>query len=223
MSSRQVFSEQEAAEIMQQAVQLQEHSSQGEDYTPGVTLQELQRIAEEAGLDPSFIEKAISGKPIVESEKGVFHFTETFERVIDGEINPDDFDLVLDEMKLTGKNNRPGAFQVGRSMTAMAWTGISQAKVEVSARKGRTRLRVHSNAFVAYFIGLHMPLIVGIITMAQMMQSNKVMGALVGGGIIAAGGLAFKWLLKKGHIAAGKLTEKLTGVIADELDKSSST
>jgi hypothetical protein len=220
MSSRQVFSEQEAAEIMQWAVRLQEQSNEGENYTPGVTLQELQRIAEEAGLDPTFIEKAISNKAVVESEKGVFHFTESFERVIDGEINPDDFDLVLEEMKVSGRNQRPGAYQVGRSMTAMAWTGVSQAKVEVSARKGRTRLQVTSNAFGAYFLGLHGPLIGGIIIMALMGErGNALLGALLGGGLIAAGGVAFKWLLMKGHKAAQKLTEKLAGVIADEIEK----
>ncbi len=67
---KRIFSEQEASEILQRAAKLQEddrdsHSS----YTPGITEDELERIAHEAGIDPNFLRRAME-KAIQRQYKG---------------------------------------------------------------------------------------------------------------------------------------------------------
>ena len=104
MPKKRVFSEQEATEIMQRAVRLQESSQTGDEYTPGVTLEELQRIAEEAGIDTRFLDKAVAGVDTEEkSTIGVFNLAEEFERVVEGEMDPEDFDKILHLVRRSGK------------------------------------------------------------------------------------------------------------------------
>ncbi len=218
MSKHKIFSEQEASEILQKAVKLQEAGpDKGDGYKPGITYDELKKIAEEAGLDPQYLDQAIEVPTAAEVEKGPFHLSEKIERVIDGELDPNNFDVLLDQLRPT-RAGIPVGIQVGRALTATTWTGISQARIEVSSRKGRTRLRVNSNSLMAYFMGLHMPLIIGIVTMAGMAESGRgTLGALLGGGLILAGMGAFKWLANKGHKAARKVADKLQARIEEEL------
>lgn len=52
---KRIFSEQEASEILQRAAKLQEEDRESDPaYTPGITAEELERIAHEAGIDPNF-------------------------------------------------------------------------------------------------------------------------------------------------------------------------
>ncbi len=218
--TKRIFSEKEASELIQRAVEIQETTGDlGKPYQAGVTWEELKRIAEETGLDPKFLEMALERQSSeVESTKGPFHFTEEFETVIEGELDPNDFDVVVENIKTSGKANQPHAAQVGRTLTTFAFTGWGQSRVDVSSRNGRTRLRVKSNAFLAYFLALHGPLIASIIVMANMAeQGNAPMGFAIGGGLLAAGLIAFRWVLKNGHKAARKLLGKLEGKITEEI------
>ena len=216
-----VFSEKEASEILRRAAELMEKEVDGgKDYTPGITRQELENIAKEVGVDPKFLELAITqqGKP--ESKSGTLRLTEEFERVIEGELDPADFDVVAENIKVLSRMGNQGMTQIGRSMQASAWTGVSQANVSVSSRNGRTRLKVSSNPLFGFLMGGYPALIGSIISAASLSEHGYVgAGIAAAVGFLAAGVLAVRTLISKGHSAAEKLTDKLENAIAEETIK----
>ncbi len=214
MAGKRVFSEQEAAEIMQRAVRMQETSPKG-DYTPGITEDELRKIAIEAGIDASFIEKAIAGIDVVEkSTVGPFNLTEEFTRVVEGEIDPDDFDKILG---LFGHTQRNGLKQVGRTLSGQATTGAHMVGLSVESRKGRTKINVKYMPVFAYLIGMHGPLIGSAIALAGLIESGQPwLGFGVAAGLLTVGMVAFKALVNAGRKAAKKLTGKIVEVVEEE-------
>lgn len=145
-----VYSEQEASEILQKAAKLQEAKGAGPDYTPGITLDELQRIAIEAGIDPKILDEALKEEPTTK-EKSKYPFE--IERVLDGELAADDFDVVLEAMGPA--HRRQAITQVGRTLSGNIWTGTGMTALQVSSRNGRTRLSMKSNPFFAFFTVLY--------------------------------------------------------------------
>ena len=217
MSGR-IFSEQEASQILRRAAELMEKEVEGgKDYTPGITRQELENIAKEVGVDPKFLELAITQQGRAESKPGVLHLTQEFERVIEGELNPDDFDVIIESIKPLSRIGQAGFTQVGRSLQASAWTGVSQANVSVSSRNGRTRLKVASNPLFGFLMGGYPALIGSIISAASLSEHGYVgAGIAAAAGFLVAGVLAVRTLISKGHTAAANLTDKLETAIANE-------
>ena len=145
-----VYSEQEASEILQKAAKMQESQGGGPDYTPGITFDELQRIAAEAGIDPKVLQQALAeGSTPKEKAKWPFEI----ERVLDGELAADDFDVVLEAMGPA--HRRQSITQVGRTLSGNLWTGTGMTALQVSSRNGRTRLSMKSNPFFAFFTVLY--------------------------------------------------------------------
>ena len=194
----------------------------GRDYTPGITRTELENIAKEVGVDPKFLELAITQQGRPESKSGVLHLTEEFERVIEGELDPDDFDVIVENIKPLARMGQSGISQVGRSIQASAWTGISQANVSVSSRNGRTRLKVASNSLMAFLMGGYPALIGSIISAAALSENGYVgYGVAAAAAFLVAGVGAVRALIGKGHAAAAKLTDKLENAIQEENSKRS--
>lgn len=150
-----VYSEQEASEILQKAAKMQEAQGVGPDYTPGITFDELKRIATEAGIDPKVLEQALTeGSTPKEKAKWPFEI----ERVLDGELSADDFDVVLEAMGPAQR--RYPMTQVGRTLNGTIWTGTGMTSIQVSSRNGRTRLSMKANPFFSFFLVLY-PLFIG--------------------------------------------------------------
>lgn len=212
---KKVFSEKEATEIVRRAVELQEEQ-QSEAYTPGITSEQLADIAKEVGVDPKFLDQALREALAPESKVGPMHLTEEFERVIDGELPPEDFDLVFTEFKPMN-SRRYQTVQVGRTMDAIAWTGWSHARLHLTSRNGRTRLRVKSTPLLAYLCTLHPAIIGSVIAMSVFSGAGMVAGGLAAfAGIMSAGILGFRFLLKRGHRAARELTDKIERAVMSE-------
>jgi hypothetical protein len=217
MSGKRIFSEQEAAEIMQRAVRLQEQSGTGEQYTPGITADELKKIAQEAGIDVAFLEKAIAGLgPEERSKLGLFNLTEEFERVVEGEMNPDDYDRIMNLFSHTQKN---GLKQVGRTLSGPAIKGAHMMSLNVESRKGRTKINVKYMPVFAYLIGLHGPMIAGLVGMAGLIEGGQPwLGVGLAVGLLTAGGVAFNALVKAGRKTAKAVTDQIVGVVEEEAD-----
>ena len=217
MAGKKIFSEQEAAEIMQRAVRMQEESSKGGDYTPGITEDELQRIAVEAGIDVAFLRKAIAGIETDEkSTLGPFNLTEEFERVVEGEMNPEDYDKIL---KLVKPGHNRGISQVGRTLTGIGSVGPHMVHLNVESRQGRTKVKVKDTPVFAYLIGMHGPLIGSVIAVASTAEhGNVLLGLGIGAGLLTIGSFAFNYLVKSGRRAAKKLTGKVVEAIEEEVD-----
>jgi hypothetical protein len=226
---KRVFSEQETSEVLQRAARLQESSSEGA-YTPGVTRDELERIAVEAGIDPKFIEKALVDIDQNTPKKGWLNLSEEYERVVEGEVDPNDFDEILRDLKPAGRGGMRGANQVGRTVSMQTFYDGAMCYVEMTSRNGRTRVKVRSVPFMAYFMSLHPALLLGL---AISISLGKTVGALAGlftfFAFMLTGIAGFAGLTKKGHRSAKKLVDVLekraeeeTGRLRENLAKSAS-
>lgn len=143
MPGEQLFSEAEVTEIVKRAVELQESGRQAQEYVPGVTRTELTRIAGEIGIEVAFLEQAIRERLEPRQERKGFWrslWPQPVERVVDGELDPEDYDILTEHLPTRATNAPPS--QVGRTLTAKVMTGLTMADVAVTARNGRTRIKV---------------------------------------------------------------------------------
>ena len=146
----------------------------------------------------------------------MFNLTEEFERVVEGEMDPEDFDKILHLVRRSGKG---GMSQVGRTLTGMANVGIHMVHINVESRKGRTRINVRSSPFTAYFIALHGPLIGSVIALAALIETGRPwLGFAIALVLMAVGGSAFKSLVNAGKSAARRLTGQIVEVVEEEVD-----
>lgn len=214
---RQLFSEQEVGALVRRAVELQEASQT--DYQPGVTLDELSRIASEIGVDPKYLTQAIAETGKIDVKRSAFNLTEEFERVVESELSPEDFDIILKCAKSVNTRRGGGLLQVGRTLSGRVWTGSSFANLDVSSRNGRTKVDVKSNPLFAYLVTFHPAIFASAVTAGVMSHSQPLLGAGIAVGLLGAATIAFRFLVRKGHKAAKELTEKIVKTIEDNAEE----
>ncbi|HRF59250.1 MAG TPA: hypothetical protein PLH94_04970 [Fimbriimonadaceae bacterium] len=185
-----LYSEAEVSKIIQRAVELQEAGTDATSYTPGVTTEELQKMAEELGVDPRYLEEAmreqIDGASSQE-RKGAEE-----ERVVEGEVSPEDFDILLQSMRTVSMKNNPTA-QIGRTLQTNAFAGGGMHKVEITSRNGRTRIKAKNFPFVQFMSTLYPAFILSAVGAPQIANAghpNLAIGLAIGA--IGAAWLAFK-------------------------------
>ncbi|AHG91589.1 hypothetical protein J421_4052 [Gemmatirosa kalamazoonensis] len=149
------FDDDEVSLILRRAGELQEarQSDAG-----GMSLADLESVAREAGLDPALVRQAAAelsprdaAAAALPGPGGGFLGAPTllrYERVVDGEVPPAEYDVLVDEIRRS--MNDVGTFSMlGRTL---AWgstpamqrgqAGSRQVSVTVVARGGRTAIRV---------------------------------------------------------------------------------
>lgn len=191
MADRKIYSEKEATDIILKAAKLQEDcpdEDESESYVPGLTEDELKRMAKELGVEEKYVLRALESRGSYKSnltEKkalGVVWGTE-IERVIDGELPPENFDVVLEELATSQNfNNHRGYYQpvqVGRSLTGPIMRGMAMGRMQLSSRNGRTRLSVKTSAFIPFMTILYPALLFGLIPTAILLGERKVNPAIV--------------------------------------------
>lgn len=215
MGDRQrILSEAEAAEILRAAAELQESS--GTDYSAGVTLDELRRIAVEAGIAPEFLEKAIQS-PVATRKSSLFRISEQTEIVLDGEVAPGNLDLVLAALRDHGSVSQYQ--QVGRTLTGTVTKAPMSAHVDISSRGGRTRVKVRSTPFLPYFLGLHVPLIGACVAGPVVGSWNPLAGIGVALATLATGLGLFQLLNRKSIQRSRGLADGLRNEVAKIVDE----
>ena len=212
MEKEHVFSEQEVSQIIHRAAQLTEEGAET-TYVPGVTREELEKIAVEVGVSASALDRAINEARERTHKTGPLRLTEEFERVIDGELDPDQFDVVMDGVKTFGHS---GPAQIGRSLRASAWTGVGQANIDVTSRNGRTKVKVKSNAFFQCLMTLYPSVVATAMTAGGLAAHGQgLLAAAIGTAIITTGGLLCGKLIKVGHRKAEKLADDMQTRISE--------
>lgn len=198
-------------------MELQEQAGK-ESYTPGVTPDELKKIALDLGIDVNYLQQAIDEANSTETRRGPFSLTEEFERVVDYELPPEDFDVILHHLKPFGR--RHPIAQVGRTLTGRTWTGTSFANVEVTSKRGRTRVKVKSNPLFAFLVTLYPAFVASTMLLGPLGESGHLLVAL---GLIAVvlvlAGLCFTGLVRSGHKSAKKLTDRLAQAVAENAEE----
>lgn len=212
--NKKIYSESEVSKLLQRAAEIQEKETTA-GYTPGVTLDELQRIAQECGISLAALDQALI-QPESESKSSFLNLVETQERVFEGEL---DFTSLDDVIEALGDNVKIQTVQqFGRSIKAQVSSGTVFGRLELSAKNGRTKLKFRQIPFIAYFAGLHAPLILSfVLGMNFLARGHIVPGLAALFGLLAFGLLLFSFLAKQGKIKARELVDRLADQIGNTL------
>jgi len=213
MSDDRVFSEQQVSDIMKRAVALQEEAK-ASPYRAGVTQDELARAAKEMGVDPACLEQAIREKLTGAPEKGS-GFLKEEQRVVEGELDPQDFDIILSQVR---SRRRHPIVQVGRSLQGRTFTGSGLANLEVTSRNGRTRINLKPFPILEV-LGTFYPafIITSIGGSALADKGFAGVAAAIAAGAFAAAAIGFKFWLGRSRQATARLADKIQGVVQDQV------
>lgn len=179
MDDRKIFSEQEAADLIVAAAKLQESEGDGPSYKAGVSWEEMQRMAADVGVDPDYLRKALSGQTIgsvkvTKKPRSILGMpmAQDFERVVDAELPPENFDVIASEFYNPGYGGGAhgggmgGPSIIGRMMKGQFYEGILYGTMEVSSRHGRTRIKATTSSSIAgWAIFMPIMLLVSIIAL----------------------------------------------------------
>ncbi len=221
MPTNQIFSEEEASQILQRAVEISSNEP-SQNYTPGITREELERIAGEVGVSVEALERAIREGGSTVSKSGLFNLTKTYERVVHGELDPNQFDLICEGVRLMNRHGQSGANQIGRTLKMTAWLGTGHGNVDVASRNGRTSIKIKTNAVIGGIITLY-PAFVGSIIAIGTLSSHGLgwIGAAVATGLMTIGGVVFKFFTKNTQKNAERLANELKDRVQSVIDKQS--
>lgn len=212
---KQVFSEKQASEILQKAAHLQEEK--GGAYAPGISHEDMVRIATEAGIDPQYIDAAIKSLANKETKKSFLNLIDEEERVVDGELDPSEFDVIFDAAK-PSRMRRGGAQQVGRTLTMQTFYKGNVYHVEISSRSGRTRIKVKSVPLTPYFFSLHPTLFAALMGFGYFGgHGNFLVGSLFALTSLIVGFSGFGLLARRGTSKTGELADKIEDCIEKAL------
>ncbi|MEQ1822834.1 MAG: hypothetical protein ABL949_10000 [Fimbriimonadaceae bacterium] len=218
--SGKLYAESEIGQIMRRAAELQEEGSV-EGYVPGVTTDELYRIAKEAGIDPRFLEKAIAegaGRGQVKKSKGGLA---EIERVYPVEIAPENFDVITEYVKPLPMTTNPksgavsgGMSQIGRTLQGQVSAGWANPYIKVTSREGRTRLNVNTDNSIAAALSVLwvIPLMFSPVLGAVLFP---IFGAIMAMMCVCAAVLTYKGVTKKANAATADTADKLEKAILE--------
>lgn len=221
---KRIFSEQEASEILQRAAKLQEEDRESDPaYTPGITADELERIAHEAGIDPNFLRRAMEKATPAEKTNTKVQLEQVFERVVEGEIEPENFDIVIEDVKAIQRqykgNHQGGIQQIGRRIFGNVMCGPAIGKMNITSRNGRTRIEVRTGPFFPLFLSLYPTFIGSLVAIAATAErGNPALGAAIAVALMAGAFPLAKYLLKRGHKAGEELADNLSAKAQEAVD-----
>lgn len=223
---KKIFSEKEATDLMLKAARMQEEKPDPDSaaYVPGITLDELKRMAKELGVEERYLLKALDKEgveyhtgPELKKDSGFLGipFVREYEAVIDGELPPDHFDVVLEDMHHSSGGRGTGITptQVGRSVKGSMMAGMGIGNFSMTSRNGRTRMNVRSNSFLP-FMAIGYPLsVVSMAVLLPILGKNNVPGVTIAitGVLLVTLAVALSGLLARhGH---EKMKEKFEGMV----------
>ncbi len=227
-TGKRIYSEQEATEILQRAAKLQEEDrDSNSSYTPGVTEDELERIAKEAGIDSAFLRRALEKATAPEAGLSKLQIEQVIERVVEGEIDPENFDIVIEDVKTQRPHRRrrseTGIQQIGRRVFGNVMCGPAIGKMNITSRNGRTRIEVRTGAFFPLFLSFYPTVIGSLIAVAITAERGvPAIGAAIAAALIGGAIPLSKFLLRRGHKAGEELADNLSLKAQEAIDMQNS-
>jgi len=222
MENERTYSDQQVKDILMKAVDLQQQGAlEGSSDPNGLTREQLLKMAAELGIDAKYVESAIDQARVSQGEDKSISFlgiplARTHKAVVDGELDPERFDVVVPELGATGIKG-VGSSQVGRSLTARVQKGMAFGPLSVVSRDGKTRIEARHMAFMGFMLGLYPSIIfalVGGLNLAK--HANPMIALGFAAALLVAGSGAFAIMAKKADEAMRALVGRVAGVVADE-------
>lgn len=118
----------------------------------GMTLEELIRVAEEAGIDPQAIRSAAERLDDISAEEpvpwwtGVRPYTE-IARTVPGEASGDNWDEIVAELRTSFRGPTGEASQLGKSSEWYGGSELTATQFSMTPLDGRTRIKVRLTAW----------------------------------------------------------------------------
>jgi len=179
MASDRLYTEKEISSLLKRAGELQ--SEQNLEETSGLTLNEIQQIASDVGLDPRLIAQAASElsstRGLGEDARSPF-IKKTFEieRVIPGEFSEDEWGDISSDIgsafSLVGASSR-----VGKTYEWTYSARHSNIQVKLTPGRGQTKVRIQGNysrtPFSFLFFRLFFSLFYGVIAFLMASDGNS--------------------------------------------------
>ena len=150
-SSSRVYGDKEIGQILQRATELQGQEPSAPS-SSGLTLQELEEVAVEAGIDPRFLQRAALELGMSPADSGFWakvvgdELMLQRETTVPGELSEDGFERVASVIQIgTKEHGQPSL--LGRSLTWRAETPSKTRTVQitVTSRDGKTHIRAEEN------------------------------------------------------------------------------
>lgn len=147
------YSDREIALILTRTAELQVTRAAESEVTAGLTQDDLEQIAREAGLDPRYVRMAIAdldgGRGTRESRWLGGASWIQLERAVTGEVPEREYEALVDLIQRTlGEAGQPSV--LGRTLRWIALTGVSgrhalgrEIEVTIASRDGQTTISVH--------------------------------------------------------------------------------
>jgi hypothetical protein len=145
------FDEAAVAQILKRVANLEQRRRAS---PAGLSVQEIEQIARESGLDPALVRQAVRDLEHRERAEGSGRFTglptvRTIERLVPGELTTEDHEPLAMEIRaaLAGLGHQPAhVASLGRSLTVSASDGPVFVEVQLTPRDGQTLIRLTANA-----------------------------------------------------------------------------
>ncbi len=166
MNDTKRFDDETAGQVLRRAAELQHESNVPVHAGDGLSATDLEQVAQEAGIDPAFVRRAIVESQVSspETERSpVFGEVKTLEmvEVMEGEVSPDSVDRMLEEVQRAfadgGTVTRTGRSATWSASRTLASSRLSSLVVAITARDGQTEVRITErldNLSTALFVGL---------------------------------------------------------------------
>jgi hypothetical protein len=218
--SRELFSEKQATEILQRAIELQESAGDPDKpYSPGVTEEELAAIARESGIDIDFLRQAM--KDVRERgfrPKAASPNPDTFEYVLEGELPVEHRDVLM-EVAPPYTTTGVAVTTVGQTTQYLSTRGGHYVRVSASARGGRTRLSLQHDPSMAVLAGILPSFFLSIFGLILGLRFMGPLGLIWPILFIGAGWYFYKFLRNKGRAHTAQLAETMRDRVTEELER----
>lgn len=223
MPGKRVYTESEFSAVLKRAAELQR--IEGIDDSPGLYLEELQEIAEDAGIDPDFVRRAAFELDEAEPEKGnqlLGGPTDIdLEWIVESEMSDEKWEDALGEIRRAfsaeGEVRREGAIR--------DWVHRDQmgGRIHVSMSPARNQTRVRISYGMKEWLWLHLVFLsIGIAPVAVLYTMLN-LGALLETGVAVfimmafymVGWLSFRLFTRKQDRKAHRLLARLDNLLAE--------
>lgn len=186
------YSEAEIAQLLRRATELQnlDEGSRG----AGLSLEDVEQIALETGIDPTYVRAAAADLlrvPVTAGKKG-FHILGApiyldAERTVDGTLTDEVWAGIADELSRTYRTSgRSQAVGAGREWTYGGARSLREVRVSATPVKGKTRIRITEEFGREAFLNFFMPIYGFAVIMGLLVGRGFGMGPEVGIPIVIA-------------------------------------
>jgi hypothetical protein len=152
MPENKLYSEKEVGKLIEKAYKLQQQEETSQGY--GLTHQELQKLASEMGIDPKYLQQALtqesqtSGLSAVNGLKQGFRVSD--EIVVEGEVDEDVWESLVETLRSTFKEHGT-AEQVGKTkswVSRQSQSGQQNIAFSFTSKNGKTKIKLQEKRVV---------------------------------------------------------------------------